>query len=197
MNEMSLKEKIIHEALRQFSRKGYQATSTVDIIDAVGTSKGGLYNHFKNKEDLFFACLDQARKIWRIRNLQGLEEISRPIDKIIKILENYRDNYLTDSENFPGGCIFVNFAIEFSDQHPHLAKAVHEGFMNLKKMLNRLLNEEKAAGTMRSGVDCEAVVDMIFSGLMGVCVVYSADKSQSQLDRNIKALINYVNGIKQ
>ncbi|MEJ2069204.1 MAG: helix-turn-helix domain containing protein [Syntrophobacterales bacterium] len=41
---MTLKEKIIHESLRQFSTKGYMSTSISDILEAVGTSKGGLYN---------------------------------------------------------------------------------------------------------------------------------------------------------
>ena len=194
---MTLKERIVHEALRQFSAKGYKATSTVDIIEAVGTSKGGLYNHFRNKDELFYEALEQARRIWRERNLQGLDQISRPLDKVIRILENYRDNYLADSENFPGGCIFVNFAIEFSDQRPQLAAAVNEGFSNLKRMLNRLLQEEKDAGTLKQGADTEEVVDMIFSGLLGACVVYTADKSKKQLDRNIRTLINYLNTIRK
>jgi AcrR family transcriptional regulator len=102
---MTLKEKIIHESLRQFSTKGFLSTSITDILEAVGTSKGGLYNHFKNKEALFFAALSEARKIWRQRNLEGLKDLDRPMEKIKKLLENYRDRYLADSENFPGGCI--------------------------------------------------------------------------------------------
>ena len=102
---MTLKEKIVHESLRQFSTKGFLSTSITDILEAVGTSKGGFYNHFKNKEALFFAALSEARKIWRQRNLDGLKELERPVEKIKKLLENYRDCYLADSANFPGGCI--------------------------------------------------------------------------------------------
>ena len=83
---MTLKEKIVIEALRQFSTKGFLATSTAEIIQAAGTSKGGLYNHFKNKEQLFFEALSQARKIWRERNLDGVDRIARPVEKIKKIL---------------------------------------------------------------------------------------------------------------
>ncbi len=195
--QVTLKEKLIHEALRQFSKKGYHATSTVDIIDAVGTSKGGLYNHFRNKDELFYQALEHARQIWRERNLQGLDEISRPIDKVIKILENYRDNYLADSENFPGGCIFVNFAVEFSDQRPELAHSVNDGFINLKRMLNRLLKEELAGGTLQNVADTEEIVELIFTGLLGACVIYTLDKSKSQLDKSISTLINYLNMIRK
>ena len=68
---MILKEKIIQESLRQFSTKGYMSTSINDLLEAVGTSKGGLYNHFKSKEDLFFtalieAAISGARGLWSV-----------------------------------------------------------------------------------------------------------------------------------
>ena len=189
---MTLKEKIIHESLRQFSTKGFMSTSINDILEAVGTSKGGLYNHFKSKEDLFFAALSEARKIWRQRNLIGLHQQERPLDKIIKLLENYRDNYLTDSEDFPGGCIFVNLAVELNDQQPHLAREVNEGFERFKGMIKRLLDQEQTAGRLKGDVDTSLAAEIIFSGIVGTCVTYTSDKSREHLDRNIAALIDYL-----
>ena len=190
---MTLKEKIIHEALRQFSTKGFMSTSINDILEAAGTSKGGLYNHFKSKEDLFLAALSEARKIWRQRNLAGLNQLPRPLDKLKKLLENYRDYYLADSENFPGGCIFVNLAVELNDQQPHLAREVNEGFERFKGMLKRLLDQEQADGRLKEGIDTAVVAEMLFSGIVGTCVTYTSDKSREHLGRNIAALIEYLN----
>jgi TetR/AcrR family transcriptional repressor of nem operon len=190
---MSLKDRIIHESLRQFSTKGYMSTSISDILAAVGTSKGGLYNHFKSKEELLFAALSEARKIWRQRNLAGLDQLARPLDKIKKLLENYRDNYLADSENFPGGCIFVALAVELNDQQPHLAQEVNEGFKRFKAMIQRLLDQEQEAGHLRNGIDTGMVAEMIFSGILGACVAYVSDKSRENVDRNIKGLIAFLN----
>jgi len=190
---MTLKEKIIHEALRQFSTKGFMSTSINDILEAVGTSKGGLYNHFKSKEDLFFAALSEARKIWRQRNLAGLHQLERPLDKIRKLLENYRDHYLADAENFPGGCVFVNLAVELNDQQPHLAQEVNEGFNRFKGMLKRLLDQEQADGHLKEGVDTGLAAEILFSGLVGTCVTYTSDKSRDHLDHNIAALLDYLN----
>jgi AcrR family transcriptional regulator len=189
---MTLKEKIIHESLRQFSTKGFMSTSINDILEAVGASKGGLYNHFKSKEDLFLATLSEARNIWRQRNLAGLHQLERPLDKIRKLLENYRDHYLADSDNFPGGCIFVNLAVELNDQQPHLAREVNEGFERFKGMIKRLLDQEKAAGRLKDGIDTGLVAEMVFSGIVGTCVTYTSDKSREHLDRNIKAIIDYL-----
>jgi TetR/AcrR family transcriptional repressor of nem operon len=192
---MALKDKIVMEALRQFSTKGFLSTSTADIIQAAGTSKGGLYNHFRNKEQLFFEVLSQARKIWRERNLDGLDQIPRPIDKIKKLLANYKDRYLVDSTHFPGGCIFVNLAVELSDQQPHLAQAVNEGFVRFKKMLRRLLLEERAAGTLKNDVVLDRVVEMTFAGLLGACVMYTSDKSEQNLNLTISTLEDYLTQI--
>ncbi len=75
---MNLKDTIVHESLKLFSLNGFSSTSIQDILSAANTSKGGFYNHFSSKEDLFFQVLDEARKIWRERNLHGLDEINEP-----------------------------------------------------------------------------------------------------------------------
>ena len=192
---MQLKDEIILEALRQFSIKGFMATSMSEIINNVGTSKGGLYNHFKSKEQLFLEVLSLARKIWRDRNLVGIDQIQRPIDKIKQILVNYKDRYLVDSDNFPGGCIFINLTVELSDQSPHLAAAVGKGFSRFKAMLKRFLEQERSAGTLAEDVNIDQTVEIIFSALLGTCVTYTADKSKQNLDQAIGALITYIESL--
>ena len=193
---MTLKERIIYESLRQFSAKGFLSTSITDILDAAGTSKGGFYNHFKTKDQLFLATLSEARKIWRDKNLAGVDEIGPPVDKLIKLLENYRDRYLPDSEKLPGGCIFVNMAIELNDQKPELAREVNEGFVRLKTMIKRLLDEETVTGSIHRDIDTAQVTEMIFSGLLGACVMYTSDKSREHLNLTIDALIGHLVAIK-
>jgi len=190
-----LKERIIEESLKLFSIKGYMSTSTTDIIQAAETSKGGFYNHFKSKEQLFYATLSAARKIWREKNLHGLENKTRPLEKIRMLLENYRDRYLSDSHNFPGGCIFVNLAIELSDQAPVLAAEVNEGFVRLKRMVRRLFDEEKTSGGISSSTDTDEITNLVFSGLLGACVMYTSDKSKKNLNAAISSLNSYINNL--
>ncbi|HVN70864.1 MAG TPA: helix-turn-helix domain-containing protein [Desulfomonilia bacterium] len=63
------------------------------LIQSARTSKGGFYNHFKSKEQLFLETLSVARKTWREKNLYGIEVDMRPFEKIRMILENYRDTH--------------------------------------------------------------------------------------------------------
>lgn len=52
-------EKIIITAARLFSEKGYEQTSIQDILDALKLSKGGLYHHFKSKEEILEAVIQK------------------------------------------------------------------------------------------------------------------------------------------
>jgi TetR/AcrR family transcriptional repressor of nem operon len=189
---VNLKDTIVHESLKLFSLNGFLSTSIQDILSAANTSKGGFYNHFSSKEDLFFQVLDEARKIWRDRNLQGLDEIIHPIDKVIRLLENYKDRYLLDAEKFPGGCIFIMFAVELGDSRPHLSREVQKGFTGLKTMLQRILENGQMSTREYNGLSSDTIAEIIFNGMLGASVNYSADKSYEALDGSINALIDYL-----
>ena len=194
---MSLKEKIIHESLKLFSLNGFLSTSILDIISAAETSKGGFYNHFTSKEDLFYQVLDESRKIWRERNLNGLDEIEDSIGKLKQLLANYRDRYLLDAENLPGGCIFIMFAVELGDSRPHLSREVQKGFVGLKAMIKRLLDEGKNCGEFYNDINTDAITEILFNGMLGASVNYSVDKSFDTLDHSINSLIDYIDKLKR
>ncbi len=190
-----LKERIIHESMKLFSVKGYTSTSTTDIIKAAQTSKGGFYNHFKSKEQLFNEVLSEARHIWRERNLYQLDQAEQPLAKIQKLLENYRDRYLSDAEHFPGGCLFVNLAVELNDQSPELASRINEGFLRLQAMIQRFLDEEKEQGGIAQELNTADAAGLVMSGILGVCVMHTSNKSKNQLDATIAALIGYLHSL--
>ena len=194
---MSLKEKIIHESLKLFSLNGFLSTSILEIISAAETSKGGFYNHFTSKEDLFYQVLDESRKIWRERNLSGLDEVEDSIGKLKQLLKNYRDRYLLDAENFPGGCIFIMFAVELGNSRPHLSREVQKGFVGLRVMINRLLVEGKDSGEFYNGINTDAITEILFNGMLGASVNYSADKSAETLNKSINSLIDYIDKLKR
>jgi len=66
MNEAFLKldldkqEKILNACFKAFSKHSYKLTSTNEIIEAAGISKGMLFYYFKNKKQLFHSLIDLA-----------------------------------------------------------------------------------------------------------------------------------------
>ena len=52
------RERILSAAMTVFAQKGWQKTSLDEVAAAAGMTKGAIYWHFRNKNDLFFALLD-------------------------------------------------------------------------------------------------------------------------------------------
>ena len=194
---MALKETIINESLKLFSLKGFISTSLQDILSASKTSKGGFYNHFASKEALFFQVLDEARIIWRDRNLDGLDQTGQHLDKVIRLLYNYKNRYLLDAEKFPGGCIFIMFAVELGDQRPHLSEEVQKGFVGLKSMIKRMLDQSKDEGELKAEVRSGEMAEIIFNSMLGASVSFSADKSVEKLDASINAIIEFLGSLRK
>ncbi|HPF49968.1 MAG TPA: helix-turn-helix domain-containing protein [Draconibacterium sp.] len=60
-------EKILQAALQLFASEGYHATSTSKVAKAAGVSEGLIFRHFKNKEGLMQAILDEGEN--RLKSL--------------------------------------------------------------------------------------------------------------------------------
>ena len=73
--------RILDAALQVFSRRGYRDTSVDEIAGASGTSKGGIYFHFPNKEAIFLALLDRTAARLREKIEPALAAHEDPITK--------------------------------------------------------------------------------------------------------------------
>jgi AcrR family transcriptional regulator len=69
------RERLVTEAMRLFSAKGYEATSVSQIEAAAGLSagSGALYNHFESKKALLHAGID--RQLDRRRAMRDIREL--------------------------------------------------------------------------------------------------------------------------
>jgi AcrR family transcriptional regulator len=189
---MTLKTNIIHEAQKLFSLNGFLSTGINDIIAASGTSKGGFYNHFSSKEELFHEVLAESQRLWREKVLHGTADISSPTEKVIQILTNYKELYLKDADNFPGGCIFITFSVELDDTRPHLVEEVYKGFEGFKVLLKRHLEEAIQQGELPEDFNADSTSEMLFSGMLGASVLYGVEKSAFTLEQSIGPLIDYL-----
>ncbi len=75
------KNEILDAAQELFAQKGFDGTSTSDILDNVGIARGTLYYHFKSKEDIMNALIQR----YNTQILTATKKISE--DKSTPILE--------------------------------------------------------------------------------------------------------------
>ncbi len=53
---------LLRVARELFTDKGYAATATEDIVQQAGVTRGALYHHFRDKEELFQAVFEEAER---------------------------------------------------------------------------------------------------------------------------------------
>ena len=69
------RQKIIEQSMQLFSVKGYFNTSIDSIVKAAGLTKGGLYGHFRNKEEIWYAVYEESVRIWKSVVLNGVRDL--------------------------------------------------------------------------------------------------------------------------
>ncbi|MGG5316125.1 TetR/AcrR family transcriptional regulator [Enterococcus sp. AZ072] len=89
------KAKIIQAAFSLFASKGYDATSTQDIIELSGLSRGAMYHHFKSKEEILRSLMTEiyAQTNDFLTELVADKTLSAK-EKITKIIVNSGDDYM-------------------------------------------------------------------------------------------------------
>ncbi|QTD42947.1 TetR/AcrR family transcriptional regulator [Sporosarcina sp. Te-1] len=125
-NNMSKREEIIQIALRLFMEKGYEHTTINNIIQAANVSKGGMYHHFKSKEEILdvvihhlidedsarFKTMIENENMTAIEKLNGLfmltehmpeklEEVNECIARNQDSLFDYRAQELSKERSIP------------------------------------------------------------------------------------------------
>ena len=64
------RQALLAAARQLFAADGFQATRTEEIVQRAGLTRGALYHHFRDKEDLFRAVYEEVtgevtRSLWR------------------------------------------------------------------------------------------------------------------------------------
>jgi AcrR family transcriptional regulator len=62
MGEPTTRDRIVEAADDLFYRQGFESTSFADIADVVRISRGNFYYHFKTKDEILDAVIDQRLK---------------------------------------------------------------------------------------------------------------------------------------
>ena len=87
------KNEILDAAEELFAARGYEETSTGDILDRVGIARGTLYYHFKSKEDILDALIDRVNGILIAKAKEAAADRSLPVvERLIRTIMSLNVN---------------------------------------------------------------------------------------------------------
>ncbi len=81
------KNEILDAAAELFAARGYEETSTGDILARVGIARGTLYYHFKSKEDILDALIERTNSMLIAKAKKAAADQSLPvIERIVRTI---------------------------------------------------------------------------------------------------------------
>ena len=189
------RERIIRAGMQLFSVKGYYNTGISDILVATGLTKGGLYGHFRSKEDLWYAVYDEALAVWRARVFAGLADTPDPLARIERLAANHLFAYL-GADVFDGGCFFVNMLVELTGQSAAMSRHIFRGLVGFSKLIQAWLNEAEQKGLLDAGQDHRQIANFILITLNGAATLYVASREPTILEETQAQLKRYLQGLR-
>jgi TetR/AcrR family transcriptional repressor of nem operon len=188
---MSSNEKIRQTAQDLFYRNGYLATSVDEIIAQAGVSKSNFYYHFKSKEDLGIAVLDQRRRDFQLmleRTL--LDSALSPKERLTAFMDQLVD--AQESRFAKGGCPFGNLIAEMTEHSERFRCHLSEMFGGLTALLADLVAEGQRRGQLRSEFDAGDVAALIVQTTEGMHLMTKCHKSVETFGRCARLLIRLI-----
>jgi TetR/AcrR family transcriptional regulator, copper-responsive repressor len=167
------REEVLEKAMAVFWKRGFSDTSLQDLEQATGVNKSGLYTEFRDKEDLFVACLRHYLERQEKRGLLSREPLGwKNIDAFLK------NGPRSKAEQ--QGCFSVNSMREFAILPDEAYEVVMEGRAQLERLLAMNIEAEKPR------MAPSAIAEMVLSFFSGVCIERNLKPGKASSNRKIE-----------
>ncbi|WP_306354183.1 TetR/AcrR family transcriptional regulator [Flavobacterium sp. '19STA2R22 D10 B1'] len=144
------KEEILKKAEAIFWSKGYEVTSTEDLLKTMGIGKGSFYLEFKRgKKELFEEVLRSVSERELMELKYKLQQSTTPI----KTLKNhFRNISLASAQTNANGCLFGNTIMEFSNVDESLKYIAVEHLEALENIFKDVVTDAKSKGELKTEI---------------------------------------------
>jgi AcrR family transcriptional regulator len=128
LNKHELRTKETRELLLQsaetiFVRDGYEGAELGEIASLAGRTKGAIYAHFKSKEDIFLALIEQHT----VRYRKQMAELIAKSTSTEENLAALRQFYLKMTEDKAWALLFLEFKL-YAIRHPESKEKLQRHF---------------------------------------------------------------------
>ncbi|MEW5912434.1 MAG: TetR/AcrR family transcriptional regulator [Thermodesulfobacteriota bacterium] len=153
--------RILEAAERAFSAKGFASATISDIARLAGVAEGTIYEYFTNKQDLLMS-IPKARFAEHIDKLKELFVIKSTPRKLGRFIRHHFLLYLTQPD-------FLRVFLLNIQLNPHFyGSESYAMYREYTGIVDQILSEGKADGTLWDGLDNEVFKSILFGGFSHV-----------------------------
>jgi AcrR family transcriptional regulator len=166
------REEVLEKAMPVFWKHGFADATLQELERATGVNKSGLYTEFRDKEDLFVACLRHYLGGQVKRGLLTKEPLGwKNVETFLK------NGPLNKSEH--QGCFSVNSMREFAILPDEAYRVVTENRAQLQRLLSMNIEAEKPR------IAPSAIAEIVLSFFSGLCIEHNLKSGKASSTRKI------------
>ncbi|MEW6644719.1 MAG: TetR/AcrR family transcriptional regulator [Pseudomonadota bacterium] len=172
------RDEALQRAMGVFWAKGFAATSTDDLLIAMGIGRQSLYNAFQDKRSLYLEALEAYQHASVAGHLKRLNAPASPIAGLKALLVGL----VSDDDEMRGrGCMGVGAACEFGATDPEIAALRAKAGAPLQRRLVERLREGQAAGEIDRTLEPTAAATFIQITMQGLQLAARTGASAASL----------------
>jgi len=180
---------IINAAYEEIHRVGFQAASISNILKKTGLSKGALYHHFANKNELGAAVIDEVvdRSVYEAW-VAPLDAADDPIAALQQIIIDAGDQIT--AEDIVLGCPLSNLSQEMSNINEQFRDQLQNIYSKWMLSIENSLESGKEKGYVAHGVNGKQFATVFVATLEGCIGLAKNSKSKKLLIDCGSGLVN-------
>ena len=173
-------------AIDCFAKHGYAATSIDRIAKAAGVTKGALYYHFKDKEELLFEAVKKRVGQFE-RSVAGHVTPIADAAAALRQLARICFEHATKSNHRR---LIVTLMVEALDTNPRLEAQFRAMMQRFRAFLSGIVRVGQERGQFRADVDANVTAEVFAGAVMGAEIQYYQDPKGFDLATTLDAFVN-------
>lgn len=161
-----------------------------DLVEATGLTKGAIYGHFENKDEVAVAVYKHSIKKVNKRLDDACMGRKTATDKLIAITEYYRINWQPMFNR--GGCPFLNASIEADDNLPFLKKHVQNSIRDWAQRFITLIDEGIDKGEFKKSVDPKQYAYLMISLIEGSVMLAKIENDPKHIFAGMDRIVRII-----
>jgi len=188
------RDKIVDAAYQEIYWQGFQAASLSNILAKTGLTKGALYHHFPNKNDLGLAVIEEViREGFEVLVFAPLRESGDPIETLIEIVQKKAGSATLESVSL--GCALNNLMQEMSPLDMEFRRSLNGILKDWQDTVSNVLKRAQKQRRVRKDVDGRAAALFIVSAFEGCVGIAKNLQSVKDFGQCMAQLESYIRGL--
>jgi len=167
---------VFEQALELFWKKGYSATSMIDLAKETGVQRGSLYNAYQNKTTLFIKAFDYYSQEF-LTTIETLLDHHNAKQALTQLFEGLCTRISTDSDN--KGCLSTRTIVDVAKDCPEIQTALATFLDKIEALVYNTLITAHRQGQFTG--DCKASARYIVALTRGIAVIERAYNDPERL----------------